>query len=174
MKRPVLTLLTTMALFITFFTAPVIAGQVKIGIIDTRLVLQKSTPAADARGAFLMNVESKRTQLKEKEKEIRVLERVLKGIDEKESAAEKAQIQQKMKQEIRSLRRLKSDMEEDLKKEEAKLTRRLLEEIRAVVKDYSKKKKFTVIFEKKLVVVSDEGIDITKEIIRLYNKKKGK
>ncbi len=172
MRRPVLMRLAILTLLIIAFTAPAIAGQVRIGIIDTRRVLQKSTPATDARGAFLMDVESKRNQLKEKEKEIRVLEKVLKSIDAKKSAAEKTRIQTQMKKEIKALRRLKSDMEEELKKEEARLTRRLLEEIRAVVRDYSKKKKFTVIFEKKLVVVSDEGIDITDDIIKLYNRKK--
>ena len=172
MKPSVLTLLAASALFITTATAPAIAGKVKIGIIDTRQVMQKSIPANDARGAFLMDVESKRMQLKEKEKEIRVLEKVLNSVDGEKSADEKAQLKQQMGRQIKSLRRLKSDLEEELKKKEARLTRRILEEIREVVRDYSKKKKFTVILEKKLVVVSDDSVDITGDIIKLYNNKK--
>lgn len=170
MRRPFISLLLMIILF-TLSTSAAIAKDVKIGIIDTRMVLQKSTPAADARGAFLMEVESRKRLLKEKEKEIRVMEKVLRSFDKKKGAAEKTQIKEKMQQEIKSLRRLKADMEEELKQEEARVTKRLLSEIQELVNDYSRKNRFTVILEKKLVVASDEAVDITKDIIKLYNKK---
>ena len=171
MKNFVLSLLlaTTLVLIVA---GPATAASVKIGIIDTALVLQKSRPAADARGAFLMEIESKKSVLKEKEKEIRVLDQVLKSVNTKKNAADKTRIKEQMQKEIKSLRRLKADMEEELKREEARLTRQLLAEIRAVVHDYTKKNKMTAVFEKKLVVAFDGSVDITKEIIRLYNRKK--
>lgn len=171
MKKSVLSLLLATALF-WIFSAPAAAAGVRIGIIDTTLVLQKSTPAADARGAFLMEVESKKSVLKEKEREIRVLDQVLKSVDNKKSAEEKTRIRQQMQKEIKALRRLKADMEEELKKEEARLTRKLLAEIRVVVQDYAKRKKLTAVLEKKLVVAFDDSVDITRDIIRLYNSKK--
>ena len=76
---------------------------------------------------------------------------------------------EKLAREVKELRRLRSDLEEELKKKDKDLTRQLLLEIREVVQEYSKKQKFTVILEKRSVVASDNKIDITNKIIKLYD-----
>ncbi len=76
---------------------------------------------------------------------------------------------ERLTQEVKELRRLRSDLEEELKKKDAELTRQLLKEIREVVQEYLKKQKFTVILEKRSVVASDDAIDITDKIIKLYD-----
>jgi len=40
------------------------------------------------------------------------------------------------------------------------------------VNEFRKKNKFSLILEKKTVVSHDEGIDITKDIIKLYDARK--
>jgi Skp family chaperone for outer membrane proteins len=41
-----------------------------------------------------------------------------------------------------------------------------------IIRDFRKKEKFTFILEKKTVVAHDEGIDITTDVIKLYDARK--
>ena len=83
-----------------------------------------------------------------------------------ETRKEKAE---KLEKEIKELGRLKSDLEEELRKRDAELTQNLLRGIYAVVKDFSKKEKYTVILDKRSVVTADEAVDITDKIIQRYD-----
>jgi outer membrane protein len=74
--------------------------------------------------------------------------------------------------EVKELKRLRDDMEEELKKKELELRRKLFTEIKGILDEFSKKEKYTIIFEKKEALVFDESADITGRIIELYDGKK--
>ena len=61
------------------------------------------------------------------------------------------------------------DMEEELQKKESELRKKL---VREVVKAFLEKKKIAVIFEKKDVFVWDDAVDVTEEIVALYDAQK--
>lgn len=150
---------------------PAFAANVKVGVISLQKIMQNSKTAKDARGAFLMDLESKRTVLRAKEGEVRKMEQNLRKEAKGKSPEALRKERDKIAQEVKSLRRLRSDLEEELKKKDAQLTRKLVGEIREVVNQYRKKKKFTLILEQSSVLAFDEAVDITAEIIKEFDKK---
>lgn len=170
MKR----LFITAAIVIGFLlaTMPALASKeppVKIGIIDTQKILRESKAARAAQSAFLKDLEAKRAIFQAKEKEVRLLEEELKTIDPKIIPEVRQQKAEKLAQEVKELKRSGADMEEELKKKEVELTRKLLSEIAQIVKTFAKSERYTVILEKTAVVASDDAIDITDRIIKIYD-----
>jgi outer membrane protein len=150
---------------------PVMAATVpvKLGVIDTQKILRESKAAKAAQSVFMKELEAKRAVYQAKEKEIRLLEEELKSADQKMTAETRNKKAEKLAQEVKELKRLGADMEEELKKKEVELTRSLLSEIAQIVRTFSKKEHYTVIFEKSSVIVADDAIDITDRIIKLYD-----
>ena len=150
---------------------PVMAATapVKIGVIDTQKILRESKAAKAAQSVFMKELEAKRAVYQAKEKEIKSLDDELKNQNIKLSAEIRKEKTEKLAQEVKEIKRLGTDMEEELKKKEVELTRRLLSEIAQIVRTFSKKEHYTVIFEKGSVIVADDAVDITDRIIKLYD-----
>ncbi len=148
------------------------APAIKIGVIDTQKIMLESKAAKEARQVFLMDVEAKRSVLKSKEKEVRNLDQEIKEDGPKMNAATLKSKRDKLSDEMKELKRLRTDISDDLKKKDAELTQKVLKEIDVIVKDYSKKEKFTVIFDRRVVIDFDDKIEITGDIIKIYDGKK--
>jgi len=174
MKRPIL--MTALWLgVIMLMPIPIetaYAAKVKIGLIDIQKIMRESKAAKNARDVFLKDRESKRALFREKQEKAQILQEELKKSGRDMSVSDRKQKADKLEREIKELRRLKSDLEEELKKKEEGLTRKLLKEVREVVQKFLKKEKYTVILEKKAVAASDDAIDITEQIIKLYDSQK--
>jgi Skp family chaperone for outer membrane proteins len=82
-----------------------------------------------------------------------------------EDLKEKSSLFNKKQDELRLL-------EEELNRKNVELTQRILEEVGEIINEFRKKNKFSLILETKTVVSHDEGIDITKDIIKLYDARK--
>jgi outer membrane protein len=144
-------------------------APVKIGVIDTQKILRVSKAAKAAQSIFMKDLEAKRAVYQAKEKEIKALDDELKNQNIKLSAEVRKEKTEKLAQEVKEIKRLGTDMEEELKKKEVELTRRLLSEIAQIVRNFSKKEHYTVIFEKSSVIMADDAVDITDRIIKLYD-----
>jgi Skp family chaperone for outer membrane proteins len=64
---------------------------------------------------------------------------------------------------------MKSEMEEELKTRDSELSKKLLSEISAIVSDYCKKEKYTIILDKTSVAAYDGTVEITDKIIQIYD-----
>ncbi|MCF8061779.1 MAG: OmpH family outer membrane protein [Deltaproteobacteria bacterium] len=144
------------------------ALDIRIGIVDVQRILQESAPARKARQTFLEEREEKRSVLMKKRNEVLRMQQEVRE-NPSLSEGERQEEAERIKQERKDLGRLASDLEEELKKKDLELTREVLEEIRAVIERFRKTEEYTVIFEKKAVVSYDQAVDITEEILRLYN-----
>jgi outer membrane protein len=147
------------------------APSMKIGVIDTQKVLHDSKAAKEARQVFLMDVEKKRSIYKSKEESVRSLQEQLKNEGPKMNEAALKRTRDTLADEIKDLNRLKTDLSDDLKKKDAELTQKLLKEINEVVQDYSAREKFTIIFDRRMLIDFDEKIEITDDILKLYDNK---
>jgi outer membrane protein len=172
MKRFVLLACVLVGVVVLVAAGSACAARVKIGVIDIQKIMRDSKAAKETRGMFLMDVESKRALLKEKENEIRAMEKELKEQGDKMSAAAQEEKKDKLVGAFNELRQLKEGIEEELKKKDFELRRKLAGEIREIAEEFSKKKKFTIILERQSVIVPSEAIDITDEIIQIYDEKK--
>ena len=82
MKRFFLTGMACLVTAVFMTTTTACAASVKIGIIDTQKIMKESKAAKDARGVFLMELERKRSLLRERQTQVQEKERELreKGI----------------------------------------------------------------------------------------------
>jgi outer membrane protein len=147
------------------------ADGAKIGVVDTQRVLRESKAAKEARTSLLADIKEKRALFQKKQEEAVRLQRELSRQSKDASPNELSAKREQLAQEVKSLKRLKVDLEEELRRKNMELTKKILQEVREVIRDYRKKKKYTVILEKKTVITADDSIDITAQIIKLYDKK---
>lgn len=169
MKKFAFAISALAAMFLLFPLEGVWAQSVKIGMIDTQKIMRESKAAKKARDILMKELEAKRAKYKSEEDQARKLEEELKRDAQgmpPETRKEKAE---KLEREIKELGRLKSDLEEELRKKDAELTQKLLKDIYDIVKELSKKEKYTVILEKRYVVTADDAIDITDKVIQRYD-----
>lgn len=148
------------------------AADVKIGIIDTQEVMKESKAARKARTLLMDELNEKRSVFSRKQDEVRLLEEEIKIKGDGMTESQRREKNDQLAREVKNLQRLKTDLEEELNKKNVDLTQKILQEVSDVVKEFMKKEKYTLILEKKSVVSSDEAIDITERILRLYDAKK--
>jgi outer membrane protein len=144
----------------------------KIGIIDTNKIINDSKAGKSASVAFNKERDSRQATLSAKQKEAQTLQEELatKAKDMTSTVySEKSAALTKVSKEFS---RMKTEMEDDLKAKQTSLTSKLLSEISAIVSDYCKKEKFTIIFEKSYVAAYDGSIEVTDKIIQLYDASK--
>ncbi len=169
MKKSLFAGLLLMFAGFTFLVGPVYSADVKIGVIDIQRIMAESKAAQSARAVFLREVQEKREVLNTKQKEAQDLQEELRKSASEMAASVRKEKSEQLSREVKELNRLKSDLEEELKKKENELTQGLLKEISEVVQEYSKKEKYTIIHNKRMIVASDDAIDITDKIIKMYD-----
>ena len=151
------------------YSGLVCAADMKIAVIDTQKILRESKSAAKVSAVFMKDVQSKRNVLNEKQEEMKALEDEIKTGSKDMSPQVRKEKRETLAREVKELRRLRSDLEEELKKKNAELRRKVLQDILEIVREYRKKEKYSIVLEKRSIIDSDEAIDITDKIMRLYD-----
>lgn len=125
-------------------------------------------------GIFLMDLEAKKAMLRDKQEDVRQMGKKLKDKGQKMSKTAATELRKNLYHQVKELRRLKDDLEDELKRKNMQLKRKLAQEISEVVRAHLKKKKYTIILDKRSVIAADEAIDITDEIIKEFDARKKK
>ncbi len=147
---------------------------IKYAVVDTQRVINDSIVGKAARNnleAQIKKGQARLSQLKaDFEKQRGDLEKqssILSGqaLEEKREALAKKQV---------DLQRTVQDLQEDLARKNDAEIGKVIEQISVVVKDLSKSRGYTFVFErdKQLVVYSSDRIDITPEVVEALDKKK--
>jgi outer membrane protein len=168
------TLVPALFLCITacLFVAPGYAADMKIGIIDTNKIINDSKAGKSASVAFNKERDTRQAALSAKQKEAQTIQDELTTKSKDMASAAYNEKSAALTKASKEFTRMKSEIEDDLKAKQTSLTSRLLSEISAIVSDYCKKEKFTIIFEKSYIAAYDGGIEITDKIIQLYDASK--
>ncbi len=159
------------ALFLLlFFVLPAWAQEkVKIGVVDIQRVISESQAGKVAKERFRTHVKKVETELLREKQEV---ER-LKGDFEKKSPLMKEEDRRNLEKEIQKRERgyvlSARDFQEELRQKEGEMTGEIFKDIVKVVGEVGKADKFSLIVERSQVPYSDDGIDITKKVIDLYN-----
>ena len=161
------------ALLITVFSGGMTwAATAKIGIVDIQKVMKDSKAAIQARESLLADMKEKRAVFQKKQEGVRMLEKEFRLESSGLSPEALKGKRERLAREVKELKRLKEDLEERIRRENLELTKKILKEVRDVIIDYRKKKKYTLILEKKTVITADDSIDITDQIIELYDSRR--
>ena len=150
----------------------VCAGNIKIGVVDFQKVLTLSKKGKDAKAKLDKEYEAKKKEIDAKKAEVDALRSQL----EKQGSllSEKARLE-KEKEYRRKLRELQAMIQEakiELARKEQELTNKILRELIREVQEFGRKNGYTLIIEKRGgIIYSDPSVDLTNQIIRLYDQK---
>tara|TARA_Y100000768_G_scaffold369580_1_gene334623 strand:- start:1329 stop:1853 length:525 start_codon:yes stop_codon:yes gene_type:complete len=139
--------------------------------LDFKLILNESDAGKKAQNFLKSKLENGIKKLKDKEKKL--LEEEKKIIQQK-----KVLSQEEYKKKVEALRGKVSNLQkernvllESVAKQRAKARGELLKNLNPIIKDYMNEKKIRMVVDKKSLLLADENLNITKDIMALLNKK---
>ncbi len=112
----------------------------------------------------LKNISEKEKKIVEEEKKIISQKKVLSQDEYKKKVEE-------LRKKVLNLQKERNTLLEKVAKNRAKAKETLLENLNPIVKDYMKEKKIRMVVDKKNLLLADERLDITKDIMGLLNNK---
>ena len=139
--------------------------------LDFKLILNQSNAGKKAQ-VFLKNkLEKGIKNLKSKEKVIQDEEKII--IKQKKiiSSEEYKKKVTNLRAKVSSLQKERKNLLETVSKQRVKARNELLKNLNPIIKDYMLEKKIKMVVDKKSLLLADENLNITKEIMTLLNNK---
>jgi len=158
--------------FLMFIACPAVAAKeegLKIGVVDIQKVMQTAKAAKTAQTTLEKEFLSAKKTLDAKGEEIKALEEELKESSPQLSPKERQEKQDKLSIITRNYKRLDSDLGEEFQRKVAQSNQSLLGEIREVINTLRKQDHYTLIFGKDTLLSHDDAVDVTEQIIRMYD-----
>ena len=140
-------------------------------ILNFKYILNESEAGKKAQNFLKKKLENGLKSLKEKEKKIQEEEKKIiqqKKIITPEEYKKKVT---ELRGKVSSLQQERNKLLESVAKERAKARQELLKNLNPILKDYMKEKKIRMVIDKKSILLVDENLNITKDIIKLLNQK---
>ena len=139
--------------------------------LDFKLILNESIAGKKAQNFLKNKLEKGAANLKENEKNI--LEEEKKIIQQKKviSNDEYKKKLTELRNKLSTLRTTRNKLLESVAKERAEAKKTLLKNLNPILKEYMKENKIRMVIDKKNVLLADENLDITKNILEILNKK---
>jgi Skp family chaperone for outer membrane proteins len=109
----------------------------------------------------LKNVENK---LQEEEKKIIQQKKILKPEEYKSKVDD-------LRSKVSNLQKKRNDLLQNISKKRAKAKNELLKNLNPIIEEYMKEKTIRMVVDKKSLLLADQNLDITKEILNRLNKK---
>ena len=156
-------------LFFLVFTSVSFADSTYF--VDFKFVLNQSTAGKEAQ-KFLKNkldkgiksLQAKEKQIQEEEKKIIQQKKVISSEEYKKKVGE-------LRRKVSQLQKERNSLIESVSKQKNKARQELLKNLNPIIKDYMNEKKIRMVVDKKSLLLADEKLDITNDIINLLNKK---
>ncbi len=112
----------------------------------------------------IKTIRSKEKKIQEEEKKIIQQKKIISADEYKKKVTE-------LRQKVSTLQKERNKIFETVAKQRSKAKNELLKNLNPIMKNYMQEKKIRMIVDKKDVLLADENLDITKDIIALLNKK---
>ncbi len=171
MRRISLFLATALAL--VAIAAPARA-EIKIGVVDVQRALNDSQAGKKAKEQFKVEFDRMQNSLKgEKDR----LDRLKDDLEKKSvvlKESERKSMADDFEAKRRDLRRKLEDSDAELRKKDSELTGDILKQLAEVIQQIGEREGYTVILESSSssVLYGAKSIDLTDEVIRIYDAKK--
>lgn len=164
-------LIAVFLLAVTFSAVPVLAGEV--AFINLQSIVAESKMGKQAREEYSRTRDKMENDIKERLKELEVLnaglqqERKKEPADEKRVAAILEQLQQKSKEYERHV----ADLKEELARKDQEMVKRILEKVAPILSELAASRGYTMIFKNgaELVYLAPQA-DITGEVLKRLDK----
>ena len=138
--------------------------------VDFKYILMKA-PQEKAQNLLKSKLNNGLKNLEEKEKKIQDEERKI--IQQKKliSPDEYKKKVSDLRKKVSSLQSERNKLLENISKERSKARKELLKNLNPILSDYMKENNVRMIIDRKSILLADENLDITDEIISILNKK---
>lgn len=163
----------TMTMIVVFFilaiNAPMVfcADVAKIGVIDFQKIFENSKAGKMAAEKIKAEGQLMEQDLKQKSEEISALKKRLEsGVMDKNVREEQ---QWELGRKIDDVKALKNKYDRKLNEMNMKLVQEVQKEVLDIVNTYGKKEGFLLIVEKITAIYAPQQLDITDDIIKIYN-----
>lgn len=149
------------------FAAP--PPEVKFGYVDLQEALIQSEAGKKAFAALKEEFKKKEQDVRQKEEELKELqsEMTKQGAILSESA--KREKEDNYRRLLKDYKRYVNDSEQELQTREKEYTEKILKEIIDVIQKFGKQKGYTMIWEKKGIIYAPEKVDLTNDILKIYD-----
>ena len=139
--------------------------------LDFKLILNESSAGKKAQNFLKNKLENGIKNIKEKEKKIQEEEKKI--IQQKKilSAEEYKKKVTALRSKVSSLQKERDNLLRTVANQRSKAKSELLKNLNPIVKNYMEEKKIRIVIDKKNVLLADETLNITKDIMSLLNQK---
>jgi len=139
--------------------------------IDFKYILNESKAGKDAQIFLKKKLNNGIKKLQDKEKAIQESEKKI--IQQKKviNAEEYKKKVKELRNKVASLQKERNDLLDSVAKQRAKARTELLKNLNPIMKEYMKEKNIRMIMNKNSILLADENLDITQEIIKILNKR---
>ena len=158
-------------ILIFFFASQVVSSSEVPYFLDFKYILNESDAGKKAqiylkdkleKGIKNLNTEEKKIQ--EEEKKIIQQKKIISSEEYKKKVSE-------LRIKVSKLQRQRDQLLTSVSKERKKARDILLKNLNPIIKEYMEKNKIRMVVDKKAILLADENLDLTKEIIGILNKK---
>ena len=139
--------------------------------VDFRFILNESIAGKKAQGELKNKLEKGISQIRSKEKKIQEEEKKLIQQKKLMKPDEYKKKVNELRTKVSKLQKERKSLLEDIAKKRSKARTELLKNLNPIMENYMKEKNIRMILDKKELIVADNKLDITKDIIELLNKK---
>ena len=140
-------------------------------IVDFKYILNESDAGKKAQNFLKSKLNKGLDSLKSKEKKIQEEEKKI--IQQKKliSPEEYKKKVSELRDKVKSLQKERGSVLRNLDKKRTKAKNELLKNLNPIIKEYMQEKKIRIVLDKKSLLLADENLDITNDIMSLLNKK---
>ena len=139
--------------------------------VDFKYVLNQSNAGKEAQKFLkskldkgIKSLQTKEKQIQEEEKKIIRQKKVMSADDYKKKVTD-------LRLKVSSLQKERNNLISEVGKQRAKARQELLKNLNPIIKEYMEKNNIRMVIDKKSILLADDTLDITKEIVKLLNNK---
>ncbi len=139
--------------------------------VDFKYVLNQSNAGKEAQKFLkskldkgIKSLQTKEKQIQEEEKKIIQQKKVMSADDYKKKVTD-------LRLKVSSLQKERNNLISEVGKQRAKARQELLKNLNPIIKEYMEKNNIRMVIDKKSILLADDTLDITKEIVKLLNNK---
>ena len=139
--------------------------------LDFKYILNQSDAGKKAQTYLKKKLDNGIKALQKKEKAIQEEERKI--IQQKKviSAEEYKKKVTELRNKVASLQKERDSLLTDVSKQRSKAKSELLKNLNPIIKEYMKEKNIRMVLDKKSMLLADDSLDITQDIVKLLNSK---
>ncbi len=160
-----------LTIFLILFFVPKSLYADSLYFIDFKYILNESNAGKKAQNFLKSKLENGIKKLKDKE--LNIQEEEKKVIQQKKivSAEEYKKKVTGLRNKVSALQKERSTLLNDVSKLRLKAKNELLRNLNPILETYMKEKKIRIVLDKKSILLADENLNITKDIMKILNQK---